>query len=324
VLALISLGLIAAAPASLIHIARYRGPMDIVDPTGYVPVLRCVTEFTLGILCWRVSKLAAMERRWLPTLACAALLILLAVRGSDIAIVLLLPIFIGSLSRERSLAAKALGSRPFRWLGEISYSLYLVHTLCPSGRRQALRVLTLHHVPHPNIVQNAGFLMLTLAIAQATYWLIERPGRELLRGAFESHRTCDTNNWLKAKLPVYTLIMRKRCLIHDVKMVEVESNDGGVWSSRDSARPTCQPDLVENPITSPASDCIHTSILQAHKCSPSAYSPWLCWVRQLLRRNRKGDIRRGRAIYCNDALSRSGGAREHPGRVESVDPLRGL
>jgi peptidoglycan/LPS O-acetylase OafA/YrhL len=241
VLALMSLVLIAAAPASLIHVARQRGPMDIADPTGYSPVLRCVAEFTLGILSWRTSRLPAMESKWLPTVVCAALLMLLAVRGSDIAIVLLLPIFIGSLSHEGSPVAKALGSSPFRWLGQISYSLYLVHTLCPNGKLHALRFLTLHHVPHPSMVISAGYLMLTLAIAQATYRLIERPGRELLRRALESTRLSPIAlERITEKLRACWLIVRGRCPKHDVEKIPVETGSGTAWSTHDFLCPVCE------------------------------------------------------------------------------------
>jgi peptidoglycan/LPS O-acetylase OafA/YrhL len=183
VLAVASLILLAQAPASLIHVACYRGPMDLAD--GYAPVLRCVSEFTLGLLAWRSCKHDLMGSRWLPMLTGAAILFLLAIRRSDIGIVLLLPVFIASLSHEGSLAAKALGSRPLRWLGEISYSLYLVHTLCLNGKPHALRLLVSHHVPHPTTIYSATFLVVTLALAQTTYLLIEQPGRSLLRGIFE-------------------------------------------------------------------------------------------------------------------------------------------
>jgi peptidoglycan/LPS O-acetylase OafA/YrhL len=157
--------------------------MDLAD--GYAPVLRCVSEFTLGLLAWRSCKHDLMGSRWLPMLTGAAILFLLAIRRSDIGIVLLLPVFIASLSHEGSLAAKALGSRPLRWLGEISYSLYLVHTLCLNGKPHALRLLVSHHVPHPTTIYSATFLVVTLALAQTTYLLIEQPGRSLLRGIFE-------------------------------------------------------------------------------------------------------------------------------------------
>ncbi len=178
----------AELPAHMIHVVRYRGPMDITEETSYAPVLRCVLEFILGLLAWRISRMSRMQEprhSWPLAIVVVAMLGLLAVPGSDIAIILLLPVLIVGLSTDRPLIARALGSSIPHWLGEISYSIYLIHTLLLREQHRTLLFMQTHHLPYPGWLCVAVLLVVILGLAHLTYHFIEKPGRDLARRVLE-------------------------------------------------------------------------------------------------------------------------------------------
>ena len=178
----------AELPAHLIHVVRYRGPMDITEETSYAPVLRCILEFILGLLAWRISRMSRvqeMRHSWPLAIVVVAMLGLLAVPGADIGIILLLPILIVGLSSDRPVIARALGASIPHWLGEISYSVYLVHGLLLREQRRTLLVLETHHIPYPGWACVAVLLAAVLGLAHLTYSFVEKPGRNLARRILE-------------------------------------------------------------------------------------------------------------------------------------------
>lgn len=188
--ALCCLCLVAMAelPAHLIHVVRYRGPMDITDGTSYAPVLRCVLEFILGLLAWRISRtsmMREMRHSWPLAIVVVAMLGLLAVPGSDIAIILLFPILIVWLSSDRPVLARALGASIPHWLGEISYSIYLIHSLLLRAQHRTQLLLEAHHLPYPGWVCVAVLLVVVIGLAHLAYNFIEKPGRNFARRIFE-------------------------------------------------------------------------------------------------------------------------------------------
>ena len=64
---------------------------------------------------------------WAANVTAGAILVLLAIRGSDVFLVLTFAGFVLLLATSRSLTASALASAPVYWLGEASYSIYLLH-----------------------------------------------------------------------------------------------------------------------------------------------------------------------------------------------------
>ena len=149
-------------------------------------LLRAATEFTMGtILC-------ALWRRWCsqPRLTAAlagalvssALVMGLAAEAPE---TLVVPLFLAGLLLAVALTADRAGNplaaRPIRYLGEISYSTYLVHFLLYILFK-ILFVEDPANVP-PGLV--GLFLLLTLLASVALYHGVERPAQRWLNRLFD-------------------------------------------------------------------------------------------------------------------------------------------
>ncbi|HEY0131043.1 MAG TPA: acyltransferase [Allosphingosinicella sp.] len=149
-------------------------------------LLRAVTEFTMGtIIC-------ALWRRWCSgpraaaalsgALVAAALLLGFAAGAPE---TLVVPLFLAGLLLALALTANRpgnpLAARPIRYLGEISYSTYLVHFLL-------YIVFKIAFVEDPANVPPllAGFfLLLTFLASVALYHGVERPAQRALNRLFD-------------------------------------------------------------------------------------------------------------------------------------------
>jgi hypothetical protein len=87
------------------------------------------------------------------------------------------------VSRERAIFARVLSIAPLLLLGEISYSLYFVHTLVFPLFRVSPETDIVRHLP---VVtgRSAAFIALTLALSTIVYRSLEKPARAVLLRAF--------------------------------------------------------------------------------------------------------------------------------------------
>lgn len=149
-------------------------------------LLRAVTEFTMGtIVC-------ALWRSWCARPRRAAVLAALLVSGAPLLAfldsapeTLVVPLFLAGLLLALALAAglpgNPLTTRLLHYLGEISYSTYLVHFLLYIVFK-ILFVADPANVAPPLI---GLFLLLTLAASIALYHGVERPAQRLLNRLFD-------------------------------------------------------------------------------------------------------------------------------------------
>jgi peptidoglycan/LPS O-acetylase OafA/YrhL len=169
------------------------GPLDIYADGTVYPLVRCLAGFTLGVFACRMlrwTRIAALVRkRWTGDAVALATIALLAIPGSDIAVVLACMLLIVTLAAERSITARVLGWRPVHWLGLISYSLYLFHS--PMHQKWLPIVsapFTAAHVPHGGGIALALTIASVIALSAASYYAIERPARLWLRRFSGSRR----------------------------------------------------------------------------------------------------------------------------------------
>ena len=183
------LSLLALLPSTVLHVVRYRGPLDIPDGSTYGPIMRCLVEFSFGMLAWRVSKserlASILESSWPSALVFLGILALMPLPNGDLAIVLLFPVLVCLLSPDQSLLARALSSPVMMWLGNISFSIFLLHLIIPIYREPTEALLTKHHVVYPQFVWASTIFVITLGLGTLTYEWVEKPGRTLLRNAFK-------------------------------------------------------------------------------------------------------------------------------------------
>ena len=158
------------------------GPLDIAQGLTLAPAIRCMAGFTLGLVAHRLSRsksgVAVGGNGLASLLLTCALLIVLCVSGTDLVAVCLFPLLILSLSQDRGMVSRMLGSRTVYFLGEISYSIYLVHY-------PILRLI--QQVPFPSdgmLWPTVVTLSFTIAVSVFTYYLVERPARRALGGKF--------------------------------------------------------------------------------------------------------------------------------------------
>ena len=104
--------------------------------------------------------------------------------SSDLCLLLVLPAVVDR--KGTSAYHLILGSTPLRWLGELSYGIYLWHmpVLGLLARRFAIQGRTSAHIP-----ALLGTLALSLVMAVLSYVLVEQPVRRLSRRAVGSMTT---------------------------------------------------------------------------------------------------------------------------------------
>lgn len=149
-------------------------------------LLRAVTEFTMGtIVCALWQFWCAKPRRAAAIaagLVAGALLLAFAASAPE---TLVVPMFLAGLLLVLALTANRpgnpLAARPIFYLGEISYSTYLVHFLLYIVFK-ILFVADPANVSPPLI---GLFLLLTLAASMALYHGVERPAQRLLNRLFD-------------------------------------------------------------------------------------------------------------------------------------------
>jgi peptidoglycan/LPS O-acetylase OafA/YrhL len=115
-------------PATAAHNLRPLAVLDLHSSFRGMTVWRCWLEFTLGILAARIAGSRTADwlgsNRWIGLALCLSILGMLAVPRTDRAVVLLFPVLILCLSSDDNLPSVILGSKPFHYLGVLSYSVY--------------------------------------------------------------------------------------------------------------------------------------------------------------------------------------------------------
>lgn len=173
------------------HDTPKRGPLDIVNFRSPLPILRGLAEFCLGISTYfllnrsaLLSKIASHKMTGFMLLI--SIIGLLLVPQSDFAIVALLPFFIAHLAVSANGVSTLLKSSFMIWLGEISYSVYLLHAQFFRVRTASEKVFV--HYLEKNLASNLAVLvMLSLLVlcAWLSYRYFERPVHNRLKHYFK-------------------------------------------------------------------------------------------------------------------------------------------
>jgi peptidoglycan/LPS O-acetylase OafA/YrhL len=174
--------------AALAGLAWHTGD-DLNQWNGLPAILRCLPEFLVGVVIYSIYDQALFARLLASDLALglmlAAVCALVHNAASDFGIVLLFPGLILAAVRNEGRLRRLLNAAPLRWLGDISYSLYLVHWFVlfalveTVGRLPALSLRQLP--PTASLLAALSLIVVSVVLAAVTYRVVEVRGRHWLR-----------------------------------------------------------------------------------------------------------------------------------------------
>ena len=159
---------------------------------GPKTMLRCLPEFIFGMLLYNLYRDAAspsiMRRDVVLLSIVLGLVLLLHVGAPDLLIIVLFPVLILAAVRNTGYVASLINARLLKWLGDVSYSLYLIHgfvqfvttkllTAYSFGDRTELSSLS-------SFALTVGMVSASLLSATITYYAVEKVGRRYLRSVF--------------------------------------------------------------------------------------------------------------------------------------------
>jgi peptidoglycan/LPS O-acetylase OafA/YrhL len=180
------------AAVAYVAIVLGRGTLDVVF---YLGIVRCLAGFFLGMLIFKFA--GKMRLRWQSTFSVYQLIVSIAIilcmtLVSGPLVVLIIPLFalaIALLQADRGPVVPLLMCTSVQFLGRISYSIYMVHSIIivcilivlkrlnPMVLDLGTKKLIVAVNPWVGDFLVLGTIIMVLAVASKTYSLIEEPGR---------------------------------------------------------------------------------------------------------------------------------------------------
>ncbi len=148
-------------------------------------IVRCLTEFTLGLGAYRVYRMPGLNflgADWFAatlSVGCVGSLLL----RYDLPAALMFPALVAAFGRNQGWPARLAGARLPYFLGVVSYSLYLIHN--PMRFAEFAVLGYFHPAPlEPALALACAALgaVSAIPVAWLAYRWIERPGRDVFRG----------------------------------------------------------------------------------------------------------------------------------------------
>ena len=191
---LFSVVLLAALAAfgalAVVALNHSRLGLDTTLPGGMFT--RCFAQFLIGLCTFRLTSIFKsmhfLGADWLAALAGAWIAVALVLRV-DLPAAIGFPVLVAALACNSGKIGRIMAMKPPYFLGEISFSIYLVHDPL---RAIALGVLRFVHPSLIGAVPALGFALLSSLLVIPPAWLayvtIERPGRRFMRGLWAGTR----------------------------------------------------------------------------------------------------------------------------------------
>src|ERR1700722_1540769 len=167
------------------------GPLDVVQDSSLLPLLRAIAGFTLGLATLRygpyLDRLSAIVQDVLVVVTLASMVAVADVTTDDLPIYLLFIPFIAILSRDGRVAKLLFRNKLVYPLGLISYSIYLIHpfflTFAERSSRHFGSTLTAYV-----LCVLSSFAAIWL-LSYLSYRFVEIPGRQLVIGLLSPRAT---------------------------------------------------------------------------------------------------------------------------------------
>ncbi len=163
---------------------------------GTYAILRCLPEFLAGMLLYSGYQSGIFSSVLANDAVLAAvvlpLAVLLHIGAPDLAIIPLFPLLILAAVCNTGRSSTLLNSPPLVWLGDISYSLYLLHwfvLFVTTEIARRLPGLDFAKLPlAPSLALIAALIAVSLALATLSFRFIEITGRRWLRQRLDVDR----------------------------------------------------------------------------------------------------------------------------------------
>ena len=179
-----------AGAFALAYVFYFRCDLDLRFDVGgfaHLALPRVGFEFALGALCYKLLQFADLRNwPWLAIVlgAIVAATLLAATPARDFAIVCVFALVIVAGSMKRNFVARILSAPLLVYLGEISYSLYMVHVPI----RMTLGKAAESAIARSNSLAEAGaiavsLMLVTIGVAAAVNAFVEIPARRWMRRA---------------------------------------------------------------------------------------------------------------------------------------------
>ena len=162
------------------------GPLRMTERTVDFSIIRIIPEFLMGMLVYRArSYLGLGGGNWNGAFVFAVLILVVSVwaMAPDAIIVADVVAIIALGAAVTGLPAALLSWRPLVYLGEASYSLYLVHAFVLSVLYNAYKIPQIASVV-PAAFRDLLVLIVVLPAASVLYHLVEKPSRNFIRRMF--------------------------------------------------------------------------------------------------------------------------------------------
>lgn len=185
------LGVLAQLDATTLHqvsdgVAHRNGPLDVFGAGTIWPLLRCIAGFVLGLIAFRIwsspGRSGILAWRHLADVAAIVIAILWLTPKSDIALEIAFVVLVLALATPGSWTAALMATPLVYWLGEISFSIYLIHRPVDYVfRKPAAALLGGLHLPHAYTLAGIPSILLTVMLAAVSFYVIEKPARDVSR-----------------------------------------------------------------------------------------------------------------------------------------------
>ena len=154
--------------------------------SGPSAIIRCFGEYIIGMALYKFyADEGSKYAHYFPALSVISvvgMLALLCIPLTDFGLVLLAAMLILSISFDQGPVARFLGSRVVYFLGEISYSLYLAHTMIVKADRALYDNFLVNHTG--DMAKPIAYLLfygVLILVSYITYKFVEIPARDYLR-----------------------------------------------------------------------------------------------------------------------------------------------
>ena len=151
---------------------------------GPAAVMRCTAEFMFGMLCWRLrTESWAVRLGSTPVLigVLGTMWVFIVYSWQDIPLVALSCALVIGLAAERSFVSGWFGSRIPRWLGNVSFSIYLWQIPMLPLRPFAIAAATRAGAADPWLVGNLAMMAGVIGVSAASFRWLEKPSQRALR-----------------------------------------------------------------------------------------------------------------------------------------------